>query len=79
MVTELPHWATCWIHNASEVQTVNSYKVCGECWHVWQTEADFRADVEVLYRYLGTDGTAFVLEVPPLDEIYSCPFCVHDF
>lgn len=75
-MTTLPHWAQCWIHNASEVQTESSYKVCGECWHVWQTEADFRVDVEQLYHdVFGVTPQS----VPPLEKIYSCPHCAHDF
>lgn len=77
-MTELPHWAQCWIHNASEVQTVGSYKTCGECWHVWQTEADFAADVGELYRDVWAGGGGYT-SVPPLDQVYACPLCTHDF
>lgn len=77
-LTRLPHWAQCFIHNASEVQTVDSFKTCGECWHVWQTEADFASDVSALYIDAMRGGYDFY-PTPPLDQVYSCPLCAHDF
>jgi hypothetical protein len=72
-VSDLPHWAVCQIHNANELQTVDSFKACGECWHVWQTEADFWADVDWEFCRQGDDPW-------PRDQpVYTCPLCSHDF
>lgn len=72
-MNDLPHWAQCWIHNASEVQTVDSFKTCGECWHVWQTEADFWRDVDELHVEMG--WPLWSRDRP----VYSCPICSRDF
>lgn len=55
----------CWFHHADEHPTEDTYQVCGECWHVYQTAADLEA------AWDGPHRTAA--------EIYSCPECAHDF
>ncbi len=67
--------APCQIHGVDETYTSGeSYKACGECWHVWQTEDEFRRDVTELYGQLGILGA-----IPFLDQVYACPLCAHDF
>lgn len=68
-----PHREVCQIHNASEVQTVDSYLACGECWHVWQAEADFWADVDAMCVEMGWPSW------PRTMPVYACPLCTHDF
>ncbi len=65
--------ARCCIHNVDETfADGESYKACGECWHVWQSEADFQADLDTL---------AFEMDMPRLspDTVWCCPLCAHDF
>lgn len=63
----------CLIHNVPETwHERTSFKACGECWHVWQTETEFRAD---LAEWYGRDKAA----VMDLDMVWSCPLCIHDF
>lgn len=67
--TAVSDTAVCFIHGVDETYTDGlSYKACGECWHVWQTPAAFIADL-----------AKWGLPIPPLDQVYSCPLCTHDF
>lgn len=67
-----PETAQCWFHNVPETFTPGeSYKCCGECWHVWQTEAEFWADIDRV-----NEGWP---KIPHSAHIYSCPLCTHDF
>jgi hypothetical protein len=52
--------------------TPTTYRVCGECFHVFETAADLVAADQAAW----SDGPH-----PPRDpeHIYSCPVCVHDF
>jgi hypothetical protein len=54
------------------------YHLCGECWHVWRTQADFAADV----RKLGDDLVWSYRpdsELTPDSTVLSCPLCAHDW
>lgn len=62
----------CWIHRRPEPDLPGDYNACGECWHVWRTEAEFRADLE--------EWAEQGIPVPDdLSTVYSCPLCTHDF
>lgn len=74
----------CQIHHVIEVYLHGrDYKVCGECWHVWPTEADFRRDCEALAMEMNTSpwrGNDPEWTTPDdLSKVYSCPLCSHDF
>lgn len=61
----------CAIHHVEEVAYTDTYRECGECWHVFQTEEDLiNAAIVVGYpAELTMTG----------DTIYACPECDHDF
>ena len=65
--------AVCCIHGVDEpfISGV-SYRACGECWHVWQTENDFRADI------LAALPEGEPPRARPLSEEWVCPLCAHD-
>jgi hypothetical protein len=52
--------------------TASTYRVCPECFHVYETAADLVAADQAAWA----DGPH-----PPRDpdKIYSCPECTHDF
>jgi len=59
----------CWSHYVIEPMPDNCFRVCGECMHVFATEADLIRDMWMEwgdYRHAG-------------DQIHSCPHCIHDF
>lgn len=60
----------CHIHNVPEPDLPGDYKVCGECWHVWRSEDDFRLDCDDW-------GPDFA--VSNLSEVWFCPLCTHAF
>lgn len=66
----------CFFHGY-EPTLPGDYKACGECWHVWRTEAEFAADVAQVYRELARAGYPQG-EIPALDQISACPLCTHD-
>lgn len=59
----------CFIHHMPEPDLPGDFKACGECWHVWRSEAEFQHDVDTAYGY----------HVPDLALVWSCPLCTHDF
>lgn len=68
----------CWSHNRSEPTTETTYRVCGECSHVFETEGNLIRDhTAVLLRFheLG-EGLALT---DSGSDIYICPHCAHDF
>jgi hypothetical protein len=74
----------CAFHYVIEVDRPDDYKSCGECLHVWRTEADFVRDVEqdrersrvATLKYEGLDLGPDTS--PPQDQPF-CPLCTHDF
>lgn len=74
----------CAIHGAIEVDRPDDYKSCGECLHVWRTEADFvadvqRADKEHRQAILKYEGVEPGPDSSPPQERSFCPLCTHDF
>lgn len=65
----------CWIHDVDEIATDDSYKVCFECRHVYQTAE--RLWAAHLAHYVGVAPA----DLPPFDpdRLVSCPLCAHDF
>lgn len=85
-VNETPHQATndcahyhCYCHNIDEPADSNSYLICFECCHVFQTEKElidaFNKNLIEYYDGLHIEGPLASLG----DEINFCPFCTHDF
>lgn len=62
----------CYSCGRSEPMTPSTYRVCPECFHVYETAADLVAADQAAWA----DGPH-----PPRDpdKIYSCPECAHDF
>lgn len=64
----------CYWHNRVEPVTPSTYRVCGECFHVYETPDDLLyEECQVRASY---DEPIAGLTV---DTIYSCPLCVHDW
>lgn len=68
----------CHMHGLDEPDD-GAFRRCSECGHVYQTgEALREAWAEVTAQGyglpLGTDVFA-----PPVEQIYSCPLCAHDW
>lgn len=51
------------------------FKLCGECYHVWRTQAEFENDCRELAKSMsmGAMGSPVDLDPP------FCPLCSHDF
>lgn len=65
-MTPLPDdW--CAYHNRSEPVKPGDI-VCGECWHTFTPD-------ELIVAHNAWGGS----QVTAIDEIYSCPLCIHDF
>lgn len=63
----------CYTHDTLEPLGADPYVVCGECLHVYRTEAELVA----LYNTL---GFPFLMrELKHGDEVTFCQFCMHDF
>lgn len=82
-----PEHEMCFWHG-HEPPAPGDYKVCGECGHVWRTEAEFVADVDHMFnnsaRFVaglaeGHPGFAAPLVPAHLTTIRYCPLCTHDF
>ena len=63
----------CFTHQRREPTTPTTYRVCGECWHVFETEQEL---VDAANRW----------DLPPGEQpftageiIFACPECGHDF
>lgn len=77
----------CFWHDVVEPFTKGSYKKCGACKHVYQTEADFRKAVFELetpeYDDNGKEIEGFSKptwpEGTPLENVTWCPSCGDTF
>lgn len=71
-----------WCHSCGVEEIflpLEHYRACGECGHVFKTEADLvQMDVERRGEFNDHDEMG---EVWPLrgSEIHACPMCAHDF
>lgn len=59
------------------------YTACGECGHVWRTEADFIADVLISRAHFEADYVRYERALPPdiaypPEKQWFCPLCTHD-
>lgn len=77
----------CWSHNVNEPANEETYRICFECNHVFQTEDDLvnahNAKVEEM-RMDGPGGdfeweVAYIPLAQRGSDIHCCPFCIHDF
>lgn len=74
----------CAIHRTPEPDRPGDYRTCGECLHVWRTEADFVADERRARREHGDAMLRYEGGRPPPDTsdpraAVVCPLCTHDF
>jgi rubredoxin len=71
--TDYQEW--CIIHNRVEEACKSDFKACSECGHIYRTAGDlldeFRKRCEEL-KLIAYNGI-------PVELIYSCPLCGHDF
>lgn len=86
-IAAVPAEEQCYWHGHEPAQD-GDYKVCGECGHVWRTEAEFVADVErmlndcaqfVAVQPEGHPGFGAPVVPADLTTIRYCPLCAHDF
>ncbi len=63
----------CWTHDVDEPDE-GAYRRCLECGHVYQTAED-------LQRQWTANAPRFVTPgaVPPVEQIFFCPICAHDW
>jgi hypothetical protein len=77
----------CFFHNEDEPITETSYKVCGECFHVFQKAEELIKEYERVESEINKPGLKIIefLDPPAKDSVFktlsihSCPFCSHDF
>jgi hypothetical protein len=64
----------CYFHGVDEPTDDDTFRVCLECCHVYQTEADLivAANQAALEYQLGKVYAS-------ADEIKWCPLCIHDW
>jgi hypothetical protein len=66
-------WTWCHAHHRDEPDLPGDYRSCGECGHVYRTEADLLAEHNDLAAEIDlTSATSGA-------EVYTCPLCAHDF
>lgn len=62
----------CFWHGP-EADQPGDFKACGECLHVWRTEAEFVRDAQAMVDEASLDVRS------PLVDLAFCPLCSHDF
>lgn len=69
----------CPSHNKYE-DDLRSFKVCFECGHVFATELDLiSAHNDVVEQINRNDPHPGARQVQKAEDVFCCPFCVHDF
>lgn len=78
-----PAWPSfCHVHGHSEDCTTTTYKVCFECGHVYETEADLIRSVNQMFESIAAaDGQTLHSNDYWVsgEAVYACPECAHDF
>ncbi|MFJ4828452.1 hypothetical protein ACIP79_00700 [Streptomyces sp. NPDC088747] len=71
----------CFSHGRVEPDDENTYRVCLECSHVFQTEADLIRDhnAELAEVRVRQPGAPVLPDATSGEEIWTCPHCIHDF
>jgi hypothetical protein len=80
-----PDW--CEWHHRIEVESPDTFRVCGECGHVWNTAEElldeFNREGERVERQLAEmlDGGRFTGDLGATDvaDVLFCPLCLHDW
>lgn len=67
----------CCYHHVDEPAD-GAYRVCGECFHVYPTAETLREAWAVTAEGYGLPPGTDVI-APPAEQIYGCPYCVHDW
>jgi hypothetical protein len=62
----------CAVHEKDEPTTDETYRVCFECGHVYETEKDLEEAWDETYPQT-------LLRGRPARKIDFCPICLHDF
>jgi hypothetical protein len=73
----------CFSHDRVEPTQDGDYRACGECGHVWRTEADFVTDVLIDRAHFEADYVRYERAMPPdfeyaAQDQWFCPLCTHD-
>jgi hypothetical protein len=62
----------CVEHYRHEPADEKTYRVCGECWHAFQTEEEL---IDEFNKVLPSE----VRSVNSGTQVFACPHCAHDF
>lgn len=68
----------CYSHGEDEEQSP-AYRICGECYHVFPTAADLVHDHNAEVQVMMAKWGGSLLVVADAGEIFSCPWCSHDW
>lgn len=67
----------CQIHGVDEPDLDGDFWACGECWHVWRSEADLLADLNA--RYAEFNSGLSSINTFNAARYPTCPLCAHDW
>lgn len=69
----------CWSHHKYE-NDLRAFKVCFECGHVFATELELiSAHNDVVEQINKNDPHPGARRAQKAEDVFCCPFCVHDF
>lgn len=68
----------CYSHEEDEPDDP-CYRVCGECFHVFPTAADLVRDHNAEVQVMMAKWGGSLLVAADVEEIFSCPWCSHDW
>jgi hypothetical protein len=83
---QCPHY--CYSCGTHEPLPDKWYRMCGECLHVFVTEAELVREHNALLAEIRQDVTNVGVPVPPEGvppdvttgkQVFCCPKCIHDF
>lgn len=68
----------CFFHGVEPI-TAEHTTICGECGHAFTTDELIAEDLRVRLEIQCADGPSADLYPQPVDQIFVCPLCSHDF
>lgn len=75
-----PSKSFCYSHYEVEYVPGDVYRICGECGHVYEQAINLQLTFMSIHNHLmKQDGGTVLTEPPPVEEIFFCQHCIHDF